>query len=383
MKRESLRYGMVGGDLGAFIGGVHRTAIAFEGRAFLTAGCFSTHADKNAACGDFLQVAKDRVYPDYQTMAEAESQRSDGIDFVVIVTPNVTHYDIAKAFLSKGIHIVCEKPLCWEVWQAEELEALAKEKGVLFCVTYGYSGFPMLKQARQLVRDGLLGDIVNVNAEYLQEWLIDDIGAGDLSTLKLSMWRKDPNVAGISNCTGDIGSHVEHTVSYVTGLRLKRVAAVLNHFGQPLDLNANMLVELENGANGVYCASQVCVGHANGLVVRVFGTKGAIEWEQENPNVLKYTPKGQPVQIWNRGMGYTTGRAAALSRIPSGHPEGLYESFANIYKTYITALLKTCNGEVLTEDDLDFPSVSEGVVGVRFVHAAVASGKAGAVWTEV
>lgn len=383
MIRKKLRYGMVGGDLNAFIGRVHRNAINYEGKAYLTAGCFSRNDKTNKECGEFYQLHEDRIYSDYKEMADKESKREDKIDFIVIVTPNYVHYDVAKEFLINGINVVCEKPLCFETEQARELDKLAKEKGLFFCVMYSYSGFPMVKLARKLVKDGVIGDIINVNAEYLQEWLIDDIGAGDISTTKLSVWRKDPKVAGISNCVGDIGTHIKHTVSYITGLKLKKVAAKLDYFGQPLDLNANMLVELENGASGVFCSSQVCVGHANGLVTRIFGTKGAIEWVQEEPNLLKVTLKGQPPQLYNRGMGYITGRAAELNRIPSGHPEGLHEAFANVYKTYINALLKKINGEELSESDMDFPTAEEGADGVRFIHAVLESNKAAAAWVEL
>lgn len=383
MSRKTLRYGMVGGDLKAFIGNVHRHAIDFEGKASLVAGCFNPDQQANRECADFYHLENDRVYADYKDMAEKESKREDKIDFVSIVTPNFLHYQVAKEFLEKGINVVCEKPLCFEVSEAKELEALAKEKGLFFAITYGYSGYNLMKKAKSLIENGTIGDIVNVNAEYLQEWLIDDIGTGDQSTKKLSVWRKDPKIAGISNCVGDIGTHIEHTVRYLTGLKLKRVAAVLDNYHQPLDLNANILVEFENGAHGVYSCSQVCVGHANGLAVRIFGSKGAIEWVQENPNVLHVTLKGQPTQIYQRGMGYIDGRAAELNRLPSGHPEGLYCAFANIYKTYINAILKKINGEKLTESDYDFPTVSDGVEGVEFIHAAVKSNKNDSAWVEL
>ena len=381
--RRTLNYGMVGGDLQAFIGGVHRIAIHFDGRAQLRAGCFSTNGDKNKACGDFYELEPERVYGDYTEMAKQESARADGIDFVVIVTPNNTHYEAAKTFLEAGIHVLCEKPLCFEPWQGEALAALASERGLYFAVNYSYSGNNMVKEARELIRRGVIGDIINVNAEYLQEYLVDDIGKGDEKMVKLSSWRKNPDIAGISNCVGDIGSHIEHTVAYMTGLRPKRVAALLDNFGQPLDLNANILVEFDNGAHGVFSSSQVCVGHMNGLVVRIFGTEGAIEWVQENPNILSVTLKGQPTQIYNRGMGYVSPRSAAMNRIPSGHPEGLYVAFANIYKCFISTLLKTINGEAVDEGDLDFPTVEDGIAGVRFVHACVKSSSAGAVWVEV
>lgn len=381
--KKTLTYGMVGGDLNAFIGGVHRIAIHFDGRAFLAAGCFSTNEDKNRECGEFYQLDQNRVYFDYKEMARQEGSREDGIDFVVIVTPNCTHYEAVKAFLEAGIHVLCEKPLCFEADQGEELKALAEAKGLYFAVNYSYSGNNMVKEARELVKQGMIGEVININAEYLQEYLVDDVGKGDQKMVKLSSWRKDPEVAGISNCVGDIGSHIEHTVAYITGLHPKKVAAVLDYFGQPLDLNANILVEFDNGAHGVFSSSQVCVGHMNGLVVRVFGTEGAIEWAQENPNVLSVTLKGQPTQIYNRGMGYVSVRSAEMNRLPSGHPEGLYVAFANIYKCFISAVLNKVNGEKSDKKDLDFPTAEDGIRGVKFIHACVESNKNNNQWIEL
>lgn len=383
MKRTKLRYGMVGGSLNSFIGVVHRHAIAIEETAVLTSGCFSSHKDKNRECAEFYNLDEDRVYKDYREMAEKESLRDDKIDFVSIVTPNAVHYEIAKTFLEHGIHVVCEKPLCFTIKQAEELEKLAKEKNLFFAVTYAYSGYGMVKQARKLIKDGYIGKIVNINAEYLQEWLIDEIGSGNQSTKKMSVWRMDPKLTGISNCVGDIGTHIENTVAYVTGLKTVKVAAVLDNYGHELDMNANMLVEFESGAHGVFSCSQVCAGHPNGLVIRIFGTEGAIEWKQEDPNYLFVTKKGQPMQIYNRGMGYIEGRAAALNRIPSGHPEGLMIAFTNIYRAVIQAILNKENGENILPEELDFPSVSDGVEGVKFVYAVVESNKNNSAWTEL
>lgn len=380
---KALSYGMVGGSLSAFIGGVHRIGVNFDGRAFLKAGCFSQNDVKNKETAEFYQVDPERTYQNYKEMAEKEGKREDGIDFVTITAPNNVHYEAAKAFLENGIHVLCEKPLCFEVTQAEELKRIAEEKNLLFCVNYSYSGNAMVKEARELIRNGHIGEIIDVNAEYLQEYLVDDIGAGDQVMVKLSSWRKDPEVAGASNCVGDIGTHIENTVSYMTGLKLKRVAAKLDYWGQPLDLNANILVEFENGAHGVFCSSQVCVGHMNGLVVRIFGTKGAIEWVQENPNILYVTLKGQPTQIYNRGMGYVTDRTSEVSRIPSGHPEGLYVAFANIYRTWISSILKIKNGEKLCGYDYDFPSIDDGIEGVKFIQACVNSSKNDATWTNL
>lgn len=382
MKKE-LRYGVVGAGLNSFIGNVHRIAADFDRMAVLTAGAFSTDPEKNKACREFYKLDESRVYDSFQEMARAEGAREDGIDFVTIAAPNYVHYDVAKAFLENGIHVFCEKPLCFEVAQAEELQALAEEKGLLFGVNYSYSGNIMVKEARERILAGEIGEVIDVNAEYLQEWLIDDVGAGDQTMNKLSVWRKDPAVAGCSNCVGDIGTHIEHTVSYMTGLKVKRVAAKLDYFGQPLDLNANILVEFDNGAHGVFCSSQVCVGHMNGLVVRIFGTKGAIEWVQENPNVLYVTHKGQPTQICHRGMAYVTDRTASLNRLPSGHPEGLYVAFANMYKVWCTAVAKKQDGETLSGYDYDFPSVVDGVHGVKFTHACVESSKQDAAWVTL
>ena len=381
--RETLRYGQVGGSLDAFIGAVHRIGASFDGRARLSAGCFSGNAEKNRRCGAFFRLDEDRIYSDYEAMARAEAARSDGIDFVVISTPNSTHFDIARAFLREGIHVLCEKPLCFDAAQALELRRLAAEKGAMFCVNYSYSGCGMVKEARALIRKGVIGEVIDVNAEYLQEYLVDDVTAEGDTMVKLSSWRKDPAVAGISNCVGDIGSHIEHTVAYMTGLKLRRVAAKLDYFGQPLDLNANILVEFDNGAHGVYCCSQVCVGHMNGLAVRIFGTKGAIEWVQENPNVLYVTLKGQPTQIYNRGMGYISDEAKAFNLLPSGHPEGVYEAFANIYRAWIGALLKKVNGEPFAAGDCDFPTLEDGLNGVKFIHACVESSKNDAAWVAI
>jgi len=380
---KQLRYGVVGAGLDSFIGNVHRIAAEFDKTCVLVAGAFSTNPEKNKACKEFYELDDERVYDSYEDMAIKEGAREDGIDFVTIAAPNRVHYSVAKVFLENGIHVFCEKPLCFEEYEAEELKKIAAEKGLLFGVNYSYSGNVMVKEARERILRGEIGKVINVNAEYLQEWLIDDVEAGEDTMNKLSVWRKDPKVAGISNCVGDIGTHIEHTVSYMTGLTVKRVAAKLDYFNQPLDLNANILVEFDNGAHGVFCSSQVCVGHMNGLVVRIFGTKGAIEWQQENPNVLYVTKKGQPTQVCHRGMAYMSEYAAQLNRLPSGHPEGLYVAFANMYKVWAKAVLKKKNGEKLTEKDYDFPTVDAGVYGVKFTHACVESSNQDAAWVTI
>lgn len=380
MGQDFIRYGMVGGHA-PFVGGVHRAANRYEMNNRLAAGFFSRDSAKNREAGQTFCV--DRIYDSCQEMARSEAIRKDGIDYVSIVTPNVSHYEIAREFLQSGIHVVCEKPLCLTVAQAEELARITKEKDLLFGVTYTYTGYVMVKMARQLVHGGRIGKVINVSAEYPQEWLIDALGGEKPNTATLSGWRSDPAVAGISNCVGDIGSHIEHVVSYVTGLHVRRVAAAVDYFGQELDLNANMLVEYDNGAKGAYWCSQVSVGHYNDLSFRIFGTDGSIEWHQENPERLKVCLKGQPMQMYYRGTGSICGIAEKNQRVPSGHVEGLTEAFANIYRTFMRAVLKKKNGESLTGEDLDFPTVEDGLEGVRFITAVIKSGKKDSAWVTL
>ena len=383
---DKLLYGQIGGTLGAFIGGVHRKAIAIDEHSELVAGCFSqSRPSANAECAAHYGISPERTYADYKAMAEAEAARTEGrLDYVVICTPNNSHYDVAKAFLEKGFNVVCEKPLCFNSAEASELAALSREKNLLFCVTYTYTGYNMVKQAREMVQDGLIGKVVDVKGEYLQDWLIDQLSEdADESAAKLSVWRMDPAHSGASNCVGDIGSHIEATASYIIGSRVKRVAALLDRFGHSLDLNANMLVEFENGAHGTFSCSQIAAGHYNGLAIRIFGTLGAIEWEQEHPDFLKVTLKGQPTQIYTRAA-HTSGHALELNRIPSGHPEGLTMAFANIYKTFAAALRKKNAGESLSGRwDLDFMNVEDGLSGVKFIEACVKSSSLDGAWVEL
>ncbi|MCU6763642.1 Uncharacterized oxidoreductase ycjS [uncultured Roseburia sp.] len=385
MKREKLRYGQVGGSLGAFIGGVHRRAIAIEERAVLKAGCFDSRWEQNQKTGQFYGLQEERIYKDYKEMAEKESRREDKIDFVCICTPNFLHYEIAKTFIEAGIHVVCEKPLCFEISQAEELKELAEKHKVLFAVTYTYTGYAMVKFARELIGQGYIGKVVSVNAEYLQDWLLDELKEEpeEAGKKNLSVWRMNPEYSGKSNCVGDIGIHIEAVVSYMTGLKTKKAAAVLDTFGKALDLNAGILVELEHGVHGVYHCSQVCCGHYNGLAVRIFGSEGAIEWVQEEPDLLKVTKKGGPVQIYTRGSNCVTGTAAKRSHLPSGHPEGLTMAFANIYAAFQNTLLKKINGEEITDEDMDFPDLAMGAEGVKFIQACLTSSNHHAAWTEL
>lgn len=375
-----LSYGMVGGGPGAFIGEVHRKAIGLDGLARITAGCFSRDLANTRITGRSLGIAEDRLYASYDDMAAREAARDDGIDFVVIVTPNAAHYAAAKAFLSKGIHVVCDKPLTIELAEAQELAELAKKNKLLFGITYTYTGYPAVKQARAMVKNGDIGDIRFVNAEYPQEWLASPI---EKDGQKQAAWRTNPDLTGKSNCVGDIGTHIENIVSYVTGLRIKSLSARLDSFvpGRVLDDNASIMLEYQGGAKGLYWSSQVAIGYDNGLRFRIFGTKGSIQWSQENPNYLTVSIMGEPTKTLSRGRDAFYPGAQASSRIPSGHPEGYFEAFANIYRKYIGALAKVQAGQKLTEADLDFPSVEMGLDGVKFIGKCVESSRKGAAWT--
>ncbi len=379
--RRTLRYGMVGGGRGAFIGDVHRRAIGLDGLASIVAGCFSKDAANSLATGRGLGLAEERCYPDFEKMAEGEAGRPDGIDFVVIVTPNASHYPAAKAFLERGINVVCDKPLTFEVAEAEELSSLAKRKNLLFCVTYTYTGYPAVKHAREMIRSGELGEIRFVNAEYPQEWLATP---AEREGQKQAAWRADPKQAGKSNCVGDIGSHVENLVAYMTGLRISSLCARLDSFveGRALDDNASIMVDYEGGAKGLYWSSQIAIGCDNALRIRVFGSKGSVAWSQENPNYLVISRLGRPTETLSRGRDAFHPGAQSYSRLPSGHPEGYFEAFANIYRSFIGALTKKKAGEALSEADLDFPGAEAGVSGVRFVGRAVESSRKGAVWLD-
>ncbi|MDR1060190.1 MAG: Gfo/Idh/MocA family oxidoreductase, partial [Clostridiales bacterium] len=414
--------------------------------AKLACGAFSRDGAGNAEAGEAFGIAPDRVYGSYREMAAKEPLRPDCIDFAVVAAPNSQHYDMAKAFLEAGINVACEKPLCFEPRQAEELLSLARRKNLLFATTYAYSGYTMAKVARQMIAGGRIGDILAVSAEFAQEWLLGklagavangahgDAGAsggagangdaesggagggagadsaggagnaggagasgvktggasgadggdgGGAAEETLAGWRDNPAIAGISNCVGDIGTHVEHMVHYMTGLRIRRLLATANTFGQPLELNANVLLEYDNGANGSYWFSQIAAGRQNGMAVRVYGSQGSIEWEQQSPDYLKYTPRGAATQILSRGCPYIAEAAAAGSTIPSGHPEGLYVAFANMYKAYIGALIKKKAGQRLEPGDMDFPDAEDGLSGVKFIHAVIESAASDSRWVSL
>ena len=381
-KSPKLRYGMIGGGPGAFIGDVHRKAIAMDGKAEIVSGVFSQSYDNTLATGDSLGIAKDRLYRGFEEMIRQESKRDDRPDFISIVTPNSTHFPAAKLALEHGFPVVCEKPLATSTNDALDLACLVRETGLLFCVTYAYSGYPIVKHLRDMVHGGEIGEIRFVNGEYPQEWLatrLEDTGQ------KQAAWRTNPKLAGISNCVGDIGSHIEFMAAYMTGLEIDSLCARLDRFGpgRPLDDNATILVNYKGGAKGVYWSSQIAAGHDNALRLRIYGTKGAVEWAQETPNTARVSFLDRPSGTISRGRDPMSPRAQSLSRIPSGHPEGYFESFANVYATFITALGKKLRGEALSGDDLDFPNVDDGVRGVRYIGTCVESSAKGAIWLNM
>lgn len=379
MPKFFLRYGMVGGGPGAFVGDVHRKAAGFEGKAVLTAGCFSRNYTNTLAIGEQLGIDSNRIYKNFNEMAENEAVCEEPIDFVVVVTPNYAHYEVAKKFLQKGIHVVCDKPLALTVAEGNELADLTKSNGLLFCITYTYSGYPMIKQAREIVKRGDLGEVRMIMAEYPQDWLLEALEN------KNGIWRTDPKYTGISNCVGDIGTHIENTISYITNLRITSLCAVLNNYGmdQKLDTNASVLLQYDNGASGVYWSSQVAIGCENDLKIRIFGTKGSLEWEQKNADYLKLAFLNQPVRILSKGKGYLYPESQTAIRLPCGHPEGYYEAFANIYTSFNDALINLKTGNKKAHDKFDFPSIEAGLDGMKFIHGCVESSKRGSIWVSL
>ena len=378
--RTKLKYGMVGGGPGSFIGDVHRRSIALDGKADLVAGSFSRNMEGSLQTAKELGVCEERVYATYEEMAKKEAAREDGIDFVVIVTPNFMHYAVAKAFLENGIHVACDKPLCFEIEEAEELKDLAEKNGCLFCVTYTYTGHVMAKQARDMIQKGEIGEVRVVMTEYAQDWLIES----DEELGKQGEWRTDPKRSGSSNCLGDIGTHAENMVNYMTGLKLKRLCAKMDKkvAGRVLDDNSQVLLEYENGATGTLWASQVAIGNDNALRTRIFGTLGTIEFVQEDSNYLKVTKKGGSTMIYSRGTGAVGEAAGAFSRLPSGHPEGLFSAFANIYSAFADAIYDKADGIEKDEESYGYPTVEMGLDGVKFVNRCVESSQAGSVWVD-
>ncbi|WP_431860668.1 Gfo/Idh/MocA family protein [Azospirillum sp.] len=377
-----LRLGMVGGGRGAFIGGVHRIAARLDDRYELVAGALSSDPERAKASGADLFLASERCYASFAEMAQAEAARDDRIDVVSVVTPNHRHHDAAKAFLEAGIHVICDKPLTTSVEDAEDLAATVERTALIFVLTHNYTGYPMIRQARAMVEAGELGRIRVVQVEYPQDWLTTRLEA---TGQKQAEWRTDPARSGIAGCVGDIGTHAFQLAEFVTGLRCTQVAADLTTFveGRPLDDNAHMLLRYDNGARGMLWASQVAPGNENGLRLRVYGDKGGLEWFQEQPNALRFAPFGEPPRTITRGGPGSNPAAGHATRIPSGHPEGYLEGFAQIYRDAADLIVARLGGPQPDPQAALVPGVRDGVRGVRFIHAAVESSRRGASWVEI
>jgi predicted dehydrogenase len=376
-----IRLGMVGGGQGAFIGAVHRIAARLDDQFELVAGALSSNPERAKASAAELGLAPERSYGSFEEMAKAEAARPDGIEAVAIVTPNHMHAPAAKAFLQAGIHVICDKPMTTTVKEAEELAALVEKTGKLFVLTHNYTGYPMIRQAREMVAQGELGELRLVQAEYPQDWLTEP---AERSGSKQAEWRTDPARSGAGGAIGDIGTHAYNLAAFVTGLKAERLLAQLTSFveGRPLDDDVQILLRYKGGARGMLWASQVAVGHENGLKLRVYGTKGGLEWVQADPNYLWFTRYGQPKQLLTRGGAGAGSAAARVTRVPSGHPEGYLEGFATIYAEAARAIRAARQGRK-PDAEVVYPTVQDGVDGMKFIAAAVASSKAGNVWTDL
>lgn len=377
-----IRLGMVGGGQGAFIGAVHRIAARLDGAFSLVAGALSSDPERAKASAAELGLDPARSYGSFAAMAKAEAARPDGIEAVSIVTPNHVHYPAAKAFLEAGIHVICDKPLTSTLTDARKLAAIAAKSGRLFVLTHNYTGYPMIRHARELMQSGKLGDIRVVQAEYPQDWLttkVEDTGA------KQAVWRTDPKQSGAGGATGDIGTHAYNLARFVTGLELDRLSADLTAFvpGRLLDDNAHVMLRFKGGAKGMLWASQVAPGNENALKLRVYGTKGGLEWEQEHPNHLWFTPFGESKRLVTRGGAGAGEAAGRVSRIPPGHPEGYLEGFANIYAEAARAIRAARKKGGKPSKGVLFPTIEDGVEGVAFVEACVRSSRKNGAWTAL
>ena len=384
---RKLRMGMVGGGRGAFIGAVHRMAANLDGKIELVAGCFSSDPEKSKLSGEDFFLCPSRVYGSFEEMAEKEAALPVGqrIDFVSIVARNDLHYKVAKKFLESGIHVICEKPLAFSKAQGEELRAVVENSGLVFALTHNYTGYPMVKEAKAMVADGKLGKILKIVVEYPQGYAISAYDEPATAGGKISNWRMDPSISGVSNCMGDIGSHAENLAQYITGLRLESVAADLNTFipGRQLDDDGSMLCRYEGGARGVLFASQISTGDENNLNIRVYGTKASIEWHQEHPNELIVKFADKPREIWRRGNSYNGAVAQKYTRLPFGHPEAFIEAFANVYLAAAEAIKDAVDGKFKGNEAYDYPTVQDGVDGMAFIEAAVKSSQNNGAWTKL
>ncbi|MBN2584630.1 MAG: Gfo/Idh/MocA family oxidoreductase [Planctomycetes bacterium] len=376
---------MVGGGQGAFIGAVHRIAAALDQQIELVAGCFSRDPKNTKLTGKQLYLDSARCYDSYQAMAEGEAKlpAEKRIDFVAIVTPNSSHHPAAKAFLEAGIHVVCDKPMTCTIAEAEELVALVEKTGLVFALTHNYTAHPLIRHARELFRSGQMGKVQKVVAEYLQDWLSRPV---ERDGAKQAVWRTDPAVSGVGGSLGDIGTHAFNLAEYVTGEKVLELSCDKTAFiaGRKLDDDANVLLRFAGGGKGLLTCSQVATGEENALKLRVYGSEGGIAWEQENPNYMKLYRVGQPPQTLGRGhANYLSDEATAATRTPAGHPEGYLEAFATIYCGAVEAIRRHIDGKPMKTSEYRFPTVYDGLRGVKFIHRAVESSDKGAVWVKL
>lgn len=381
MALRKLRMGMVGGGRDAFIGAVHRLAANLDGQIELVAGAFSSNPEKAKLSGADLMIDPARSYGSYEEMAEKEADlpADERIDFVSIVTPNFMHAKIAECFLKAGFHVICDKPMTLTLDEAKALSAAYEKSGQIFAVTHNYTGYPMVKEAREIVSSGGIGKILKIVAEYPQGWLLDKLEEGGQ---KQAAWRTDPKRAGSSCCIGDIGTHAENLGRYITGLEIESLCAEFTTFveGRPLEDDGNILVRYKGGAKGVLLASQISAGEENELNIRIYGTKGSLEWHQEHPNELVRKYNDQPRQTLRRGNDYLSDTAKKFTRLPAGHQEAFIEAFANIYQEVVRAIQDRING--VDAGDYDFPTMKDGVYGMAFIETAVKSSKSNEKWTS-
>jgi predicted dehydrogenase len=382
--KRKLRMGMVGGGPGAFIGAVHRLCAQMDGQVELVAGCFSQSFEKTRQTGAELYLDPARCYPSYAEMAanEAKLPVDKRIDFVSIVTPNASHFAIAEAFLKSGIHVVCDKPLTHNLEQAQQLVKLVEQTKLVFAVTHNYTGHPLVRHARELFRSGQMGQVRKVIVEYLQDFLMvphEKLGQ------KQAAWRVDPAQAGAGGTLGDVGTHCVNLLEYVTGDPIVELCADKSTFlpDRQLDEDVNALLRFRGGGKGALIISQVCTGEENGLTLRVYAEKGAIRWNQENPNYLDLYRYGEPRQTLTRGQGYLSDAAKSCTRIPTGHPEGYLEAFATIYCDVVRAIRRYLDGQPMKTEEYPFPTVYDGLRGMQFVSSAVESCRLGSAWVKL
>lgn len=374
---------MVGGGQGSFIGDVHRRAARLDDKIELVCGAFSSSAERSIASAKALGVAEGRAYKNFEEMISKEAALPEGerMEIVSIVTPNHMHFPPAKMALENGFHVICDKPMTLTLEEAKDLQKIVESTGKVFALTHTYNGYPMVKQAREMISKGDLGEIRKVNVHYLQGWMATDV---ENTENKQASWRVDPQKSGIGGALGDIGTHAENLVEYVTGIAIKEIAADLGRFGKGrvLDDDGNILMRLTNGAKGTMSLSQIATGEENDLSIRVYGTKGSLEWHQENPNELIVRMLKEPKKIYTPGGLGTYPASSDYTRIPPGHPEGYLEAFATLYRSFATEVNKIKKGGKISKN-LDFPTVKEGLRGMQFIYAAVESDKNNAAWTEI